>query len=79
MLVTKLDILSGLPKLSVKLQGNDWKHFDGWSEDISGVREFEDLPVNARDYLKFVEEYLQTRVSWIGVGPERDAIIQIKE
>ena len=78
-LITKLDILSGLPKLSVKLQGNDWKHFDGWKEDISGVREFEDLPVNAREYLKFVEEYLQTRISWVGVGPERDAIIQVRE
>jgi adenylosuccinate synthase len=79
MLVTKLDILSGLPELSVKLQGNEWRKFDGWSEDISGVRDYDDLPVNAKDYLKFVEEYLQTRISWIGVGPERDAIIQIKE
>jgi len=79
MLVTKLDILSGIPELSVKLQGNEWKNFDGWSEDISGVRDYDDLPVNAKDYLKFVEEYLQTRISWIGVGPERDAIIQIKE
>ena len=78
-LVTKLDILSGIPKLSVKLQGNDWKDFHGWEEDISGVREFDDLPGNAQEYLKFIEEYLQTRISWVGVGPERAAIIQVRK
>lgn len=78
-LVTKLDILSGIPALQVKLQGNEWKSFPGWEEDISGVRKYGDLPSNARTYLEFMEEYLQTRISWIGVGPERDAIIQIEK
>lgn len=78
-LVTKLDILSGIPNLSVKLENNEWVHFPGWEEDISGVRKWEDLPKNAQDYLAFVEEYLDTRISWIGVGPERDAIIQIED
>lgn len=78
-LITKLDILSGIEKLSVKLQNNEWKHFDGWEEDISGVREFEDLPKNAQEYLLFMEEYLATRISWVGVGPERDAIIKIRD
>lgn len=78
-LVTKLDILSGIPELSVKLEGDEWRNFPGWEEDISGVRNWGDLPQNARDYLKFVEEYLETPVSWVGVGPERDAIIKIED
>jgi adenylosuccinate synthase len=77
-LITKLDILSGIPKLSVKLENDEWVHFEGWEEDISGVRKYEDLPQNAQKYLQFVEEYLETRISWVGVGPERDAIIQIE-
>lgn len=39
-------------------------------------RTWKELPQNAKDYVSFVEEYLQTPFSWIGVGPERDAIIQ---
>lgn len=58
------------------LENGEWKQFSGWSEDISKVRTFKDLPLNARNYVKFVEEYLETPFSWIGVGPERDAIIQ---
>ena len=74
--LTKLDVLSGFKELKVLLEGGEYKAFDGWSEDISGVRKFEDLPLNAQKYVQFIEEYLETPVSWVGVGPERDAIIQ---
>lgn len=76
MLVTKLDILSNIGDLKVLLENNEWKDFGGWTEDISKVRTFEGLPKNAQTYIKFIEEYLETPVSWVGVGPERDAIIQ---
>ncbi len=51
------------------------KHFPGWSEDISGVRRFEDLPQNAQDYVLALEEMSRTRISVIGVGAARDAVI----
>ena len=47
----------------------------GWWEDITGCRTFEDLPENARAYILRVEELIGARVSAIGVGPGRDAII----
>lgn len=47
----------------------------GWTEDISAVRKFEDLPVNAQKYVQYIEEFLACPATWIGVGPERDAII----
>ena len=34
-----------------------WKVFDGWTEDISQIRNYEDLPENCRKYVEFVEEY----------------------
>ena len=47
----------------------------GWWEDISGCRTFEDLPAAAQAYVLRVEELIGARVSAIGVGPGRDAII----
>ena len=47
----------------------------GWAEDITAARKFSDLPVNAQNYVKRIEQLLNVPISWIGVGPARDAII----
>jgi adenylosuccinate synthase len=47
----------------------------GWHEDISGARSMEDLPQAARDYLTFIEEFLDVPVVLVGVGPGRDQMI----
>ncbi|HWL60386.1 MAG TPA: adenylosuccinate synthase [Microbacteriaceae bacterium] len=52
-----------------------YEEFPGWSEDISGARSFEDLPRNAQDYVLALEAISGTRISVIGVGPERDQVI----
>ena len=52
-----------------------YERFAGWSEDITGVREFGDLPENAQKYVLAVEAMSGCRISAIGVGPGRDAII----
>lgn len=49
----------------------------GWKQDISKVRNFEDLPKEAKDYVKYVEKLVEVPIKWIGVGQERDAIIQL--
>lgn len=51
------------------------EYFPGWQEDISNVRTFEDLPKNAQDYVLALEAMSKTRISVIGVGPGRDAVI----
>jgi adenylosuccinate synthase len=53
-----------------------YEEFPGWSEDITGAREFSDLPQAAQDYVLAVEKMSGARISAIGVGPGRDAIIQ---
>ncbi len=45
---------------------------DGWNEDITGIRKFEELPANARRYVERIEELCGAPVSVIGVGPGRD-------
>ncbi|ARD42360.1 adenylosuccinate synthase [Actinomyces gaoshouyii] len=47
----------------------------GWSEDITGARDFSDLPRAARDYVERIEELSRCRVSAIGVGAGREATI----
>jgi adenylosuccinate synthase len=51
------------------------ENFPGWSEDITGCRTFADLPKNAQDYIVALEKISGARISAIGVGPGRDAII----
>ena len=52
-----------------------YEEFPGWTEDISGARTFEDLPKNAQDYVIALEKMSGSRISAIGVGPARDAIV----
>ena len=52
-----------------------YEELPGWREDISGCRRFEDLPDAAQAYVLRVEELIGARVSAIGVGPSREAII----
>jgi adenylosuccinate synthase len=47
----------------------------GWSEDISNVRELTDLPPNARAYISRIESLVETPVSIVSVGKERDQTI----
>lgn len=48
----------------------------GWTEDITKVRSYEELPKNARDYVELIEKLLGVHITWIGVGPGREAIVE---
>jgi adenylosuccinate synthase len=51
----------------------------GWSDDISGAKTMEDLPANARSYIKFLEDVSGTPISAVGVGQDRNATISIND
>jgi adenylosuccinate synthase len=51
----------------------------GWSEDISGAKTMEDLPANARAYIKYLEDISGTPISAVGVGQDRNATISIND
>lgn len=53
-----------------------YEYLDGWWEDITHCRTFEELPANAQAYVLRAEELIGARVSAIGVGPGREEIIQ---
>jgi len=54
----------------------EYRSFPGWSEEITEVRSREKLPAPAREYLSFIEDYLQIPVKIISVGPEAHQTIQ---
>ncbi len=56
-----------------------FEHFDGWDENITGCRTLEDLPANARAYVEALESMSGTRMSAIGVGPDRDDTIVVRD
>ena len=50
-------------------------YMKGWKKDISSVRNYEDLPEEARAYVEFIEKQIGCPITYISVGPERDSII----
>lgn len=52
---------------------------EGWKEDITGVRNFEDLPEAAKAYVRKIEELTEIPVGMISVGPDRTQTITISE
>lgn len=46
-----------------------------WGDDITGIREYDDLPINTKNYVEKIEELLGVRVSIVSVGPERSQTI----
>ena len=52
-----------------------YEYLPGWKEDISKARTLSDLPKNAQDYVKYLEEISGAPISAIGVGPGRDETI----
>lgn len=47
----------------------------GWKEDITGIREYNKLPENAKKYLERLEEILEVPISIVSVGPDREQTI----
>lgn len=45
--------------------------FSGWKQSIKALTKYEDLPLNAQSYIEFIEDYTQTKVGIVSLGPER--------
>jgi adenylosuccinate synthase len=50
---------------------------DGWHIDISEIREYNNLPENAKKYVEKISQLLETKIEFIAVGPRRDQIIAV--
>ena len=53
----------------------EYESLPGWTEDISGCRSFDDLPLNCQRYILRCQELIGVPIRWIGVGPNRADVI----
>ena len=82
LVLTKLDVLSGLERLELGLgldaQGAPrYESLEGWSEDLTGCRTWESLPAACRAYVRRIEELVEVPVAVVSVGPGREHIVPV--
>ena len=56
-----------------------YRTFPGWKEDLASARALADLPENARNYVKFIEDEVGCPVVLVSVGPRRDDTVVLKD
>ena len=55
-----------------------YEHLDGWTEDITGARTFDDLPKTAQAYVTALEQMSGAPFASIGVGPDREQTLELR-
>ena len=55
-----------------------YEEFDGWGDEVADARSYDELPENAKKYLKRIEEFTGTDISIVSVGPKRDQTMRVK-
>lgn len=70
--------IDGFPADVQRLEQCDvvYKKFPGWKQSIADIRRWDDLPATCREYVEFIEKFAGVPVRWIGVGPDREAMIE---
>ena len=53
-----------------------YKKFKGWNTNLNGIKDFNMLPLECKEYIKFIENFVETKISIISIGPGRNEIIQ---
>ncbi|ERI91812.1 adenylosuccinate synthase [Clostridiales bacterium oral taxon 876 str. F0540] len=56
-----------------------YEEFDGWDDSVADARSYEELPENAKKYLKKIEEFTGVQIGIVSVGPRRDQTIVVHE
>ncbi len=56
-----------------------YEEFAGWGEEVANARSYDELPENAKKYLERIEEFTETKISIVSVGPKRDQTMRVKE
>ena len=56
-----------------------YKSYDGWRSSTVGIKNFDDLPKNAKIYIQDLEKFIETKISSISTSPEREDTILIQD
>lgn len=53
-----------------------YTEFNGWSEDLTGITNYDDLPKELKDYINFIEQETGIKITLVSVGPDRKQTIR---
>ena len=53
----------------------EYKKFKGWQRSIVGMTSYDDLPQEAKDYIRFIEDETEAKVTIVSTGPRREETI----
>ena len=53
-----------------------YKKFKGWNSNLNGIKDYNMLPFECKEYIEFIENFVETKISIISIGPGRNDIIQ---
>ena len=56
-----------------------YKTFKGWKSSTKGIKNFKDLPINAKNYVSELGKFIETKISSISTSPERNDTILIED
>ena len=80
--LTKIDVLDTFKEIKVCIDYKDkkpiYKTYEGWNQSIAGINKYKDLPENAKNYVKGIEDFLSVPIDIISNGPGREENIIIK-
>ena len=79
--LTKIDVLDSFEEINLCIDYKDnkpiYKRFEGWIQDTSQIKKYDDLPQRLKKYISFIQDYTKTKVSILSIGPSRDQSIYI--
>ena len=73
-------VIQYVPSNLEKLQSSEpvYEELDGWGTELKGVRKFSELPPNAQRYIRRVGELIDTKITIISIGSERNETIEVR-
>ena len=74
----QIEYLPAAPEQQFKVKPI-YKSFKGWNSSTCGIKSFSDLPLEAQNYIKFIEEFVEAKLSTISTSPERKDTILIED
>jgi len=74
----KIDYLPGAVDDQLKVKPV-YKTFKGWKSSIKGIKKFDNLPENAKNYINELEKFIESKISSISTSPERNDTILIED
>lgn len=77
--LTKLDVMDEFSEIKVCVEYENeepvYKTFRGWDSSTVGISAFENLPIQAQEYINFIEDFVGCRISYVSTGPSRNQTI----